>query len=304
MTEIPFTPPGPMPFRLLIDEAMRLTRRHFRTIYLPVAIPVAVVSTISSAFQVSWLSGAMKNLGSPQLLVDPWYWLAVLTTAFIVIVAYNTVQTAAVFAVSGLPVDVRRSWRFTFQGRVLLTLGLWLVLVLGSFLCCCLTLVVVPLLAFLVPVMVDEGRFGFQAVSRSIELTRHKPPGGWGESPIVKVFLLLFVGTLLAYLVGLVVAIPFQLPMYIDMFRKAVAGQDFGQRMSSWMWLQVPAQFLNTLASIAVYLYVAFGIALLFYDTRGRAEGTDLRAEIESSFPNSPLPAPAPPPPPPGEPRF
>jgi len=297
MTEIPFTPPGPMPFRLLLDEAMRLTRRHFRTIYLPVAIPVAVVSTVASALQVSWLSGAMKNLGSPQLLVDPRYWLAVLITLSIVIVAYNTVQTAAVFAVSGLPVDVGRAWRFTFQGRVLLTLGLWFVLVLGSFLCCCLTLVVVPLLAFVVPVMVDEARFGLQAVSRSVELTRHKPAAGWGESPIVKVFLLLFVGTLLAYLVGFVVAIPFQIPMYVDIFRKAAAGQDVGQGMSSWMWLQVPAQFLNTLASMAVYLYVSFGIALLFHDTRGRIEGTDLRAEIESNFP-----FPAPPPPPPGEP--
>jgi len=295
MTEIPFTPPGPMPFRLLLDEAMRLTRRHFRTIYPAVAIPVAVVSTLFASFQVSWLSGAMKSLGSTQLFTNPRYWLLVLVSLGMVIASYNALQTAAIFAVSGVPVDMKRAWGFTFQGRVLLTLALWFVLVLGSSLCCCLALVVFPLLAFVPPAMVDEGRFGLQAVSRSIELARHKPPAGWGESPVVKLFLLLFVGTLLAYLVGFVVAIPFQVPMYIDMFRKAAAGQDIGQGMSSWMWLQVPAQFLNTLASMAVYLYVAFGIALLFYDTRGRIEGTDLRAEIESSFP-------APPPPPPGGP--
>jgi hypothetical protein len=309
MTEIPFTPPGPMPFRLLLDEALRLTRRHFRTIYPVVAIPVAVASTLFASFQVSWLSGAMKNLGSTQLFTSPRYWLVVFVSLGLVIVANNALQAGAVAAVNGAPVDMKRAWSFTFQPRVLLTLGLWYALVFAALFCCCLPAFLVgPLLIFVPVVMIDEGRFGLQAVSRSAELTRHKPPAGWGESPIVKAFLLLFVGVLLAYLVGIIVAIPFQLPMYIDTFRKAAAGQDIGQGMSSWMWLQVPAQFLNTLASMAVYLYLAFGTALLFYDTRGRIEGTDLRAEIESSFPSSsisPLPAaPAPPPPPPGEPRF
>jgi hypothetical protein len=290
MTEIPFTSPGPMPFRLLLDEALRLTRRHFRAIYLPVAVPMAVLSTIFASLQISWLSGMMQNLGSTQLFTSPRYWLTVLVSLALAVVSYSALQTAAVFAVSGLPVDMGRVWRLVLQGRYLLTLALWFLLILVSMVCCCPALIVFPLLAFVPPAMVDEERFGFQAVSRSVELTRHKPPAGWLESPVVKVFLLLFVGTLLAYLVGFVVAIPFQIPMYVDMFRKAAAGQDIGQRMSSWMWLQVPAQFLNTLASMAVYLYIAFGIALLFYDTRGRVEGTDLRAEIESSFPSQPPP--------------
>lgn len=300
MTEIPFTPPGPMPFRLLLDEALRLTRRHFRTIYPAVAIPVAVVSTVFASFQVSWLSKAMGNLGSTQLFTSPRYWLAILFSIGLVMVANNTLQTAAVWAVNGVPVEMKRAWGFTFQPRVLGTLVIWYVLVFASLFCCCLPLLFVgPLLAFVAVSMIDEGRFGFQAISRSLELTRHKPPAGWGESPIVKAFLLIFVGVLLAYLVGLIVALPFQLPMYIDTFRKAAAGQDFGRGMSSWMWLQVPSQFLSTLAAMAVHLYISFGTALLFYDTRGRVEGTDLRAEIESSFP-----LPAPPPPPPGEPRF
>ena len=298
--ETPFTPPGPMPFRLLLDEALRQTRRHFRTIYPAVALPVAVVSTVFTSFQITWLSKAMGNLGSTQLFTSPRYWLVVFFSLGLVIVADNTLQTAAVSAVNGVPVDMKRAWSFTFKPQVLLTLALWYVLIFAALFCCCLPLFVVgPLLIFVPLVMIDEGRFGLQAISRSTDLTRHKPPTGWGESPLVKAFLLLFVGVLLAYLVGIIVAIPFQLPMYIDTFRKAAAGQDIGQGMSSWMWLQVPAQFLNTLASMAVYLYLSFGTALLFYDTRGRIEGTDLRAEIESSFP-----FPAPPPPPPGEPRF
>ena len=291
---LPGTPPGPMPFRLLLDEALRQTRRHFRAIYLPVAIPVTVVATAVAAIQVSWFSRILEELGSRRSFVNPGYWILTLVYSVLLMVAYNTLQVGAVRAVSGLPVDMRLAWRLTLRGRVLATLALWYALVLASVFCCCLPVLFVgPLLAFVPAVMVDERRFGFQAVSRSVDLTRHYTPGKWLEGPLVKVFLMLFVGMLLAYLVGILVSLPFQLPIYIDMFRKAAAGVDPTPRMTSWMWLQVPSQLLNSLVSTAVYLYVSFGIALLFYDTRGRKEGTDLRAEIDSMFPA--------PPPPPGE---
>jgi len=298
--DLPPHPPGPMPFRLLLDEALRLARRHFRTLYLPVAIPLAVVATTVAALQVSWVTRMMADLEAQRMpFGSPWYWLMTLVYSALIMVAYNALQVGALAAVSGAPVDMRTAWRFTLQGRVLVTLLLWYAVTIGSLFCCCLpVLVVAPLLSFVPAVMADEGRFGFQAISRSIDLNRYRPPGGWSESPLVKVFLLLFVGVLLAYLAGILVTIPFQVPMYVDMFRKAAAGQDIAGRMSSWMWLQVPAQFLNALATTAVYLYVCFGIALLFYDTRGRKEGSDLRAEIESSFPAPP------PPPPPGGPGF
>ena len=40
----PAIPAEPIPFRVLLDEAMRPTRRHFGRIYLPVAIPLALLS--------------------------------------------------------------------------------------------------------------------------------------------------------------------------------------------------------------------------------------------------------------------
>ena len=45
MTEPALGLTGPMPFRLILDEAIRQARRHFRAIYPSVAIPVAVVLT-------------------------------------------------------------------------------------------------------------------------------------------------------------------------------------------------------------------------------------------------------------------
>lgn len=296
MTDTPFAPPGPLPFRLLLDEALRQSRRHFRAIYPGVAIPMTLLATAVATAQAVWFSHLKMDLGAlgtPFLNLG--YLALILVYSTLLMVAYNTLQVAAIDAVAGRPVDLRRAWRFTVRGRVLGTLTLWYVATLASIFCCCLpALVVVPLLALVPAVMADEERFGLQALSRSGQLTWHFPPGRWWASPLVKAFLLLLVGGLLAYLTALVVSVPFQLPMYIDIFRKAAAGEDFVGGMSAWVWLQVPAQFLSSLASTAVYLYVCFGVALLFYDIRGRREGSDLRAEIESAFPGAGEPPPPP----------
>jgi hypothetical protein len=286
-------PPGPMPFRFLLDEAVWQARRHFRAIYPAVAIPVTILATTVATLQALWFANLKENLGSLGTpFLNPAYLGLILVYSVLLMVAYNTLQVAAFDAVAGRPVDVRRAWRFTLRGRVLGTLVLWYAATLASMFCCCLpALAVVPLLIFVPAVMTDEGQFGFRAVSRSARLAGHFPPGRWWESPLVKALLLLFVGVLLVYLMSLLVSLPFQVPLYIGMLRKAAAGEDIVQGVSSWVWLQVPAQFLSSLASTAVYLYVCFGIALLFHDTRGRREGSDLRAEIEALFPG---PGPAP----------
>ncbi len=289
--------PGPMPFRLLLDEAIRQARRHFRSIYPSAAIPVAILAASISVAQAFWASRFIRSAGTPP---SPWNpETIVLTLAYmaLLIVAYNAMQVAAIDALSGRQVSMKRAWRFTVQGRVLGTLLLWYVATLASVLCCCFpVLYVAPLLSFVPPVMVDEGAFGTRALSRSAELTRYNPAGRFLDNPLVKVFLLMVVGILLSYVVGLLVSLPFQIPMWIDMFRSAARGEEMAQNLPAWMWLQVPGQFLNALATTAVHLYVCFGIALLFFDARGRKEGSDLRSEIDAMFPG--------PAPPQGEPPF
>ncbi|MEO6193111.1 MAG: hypothetical protein ABIS20_08895 [Thermoanaerobaculia bacterium] len=285
MTEIT---PGPMPFRFLLDEAVWQARRHFRAIYPAIAIPVTLLATAVAVAQAVWFGKLKQDLGSLGTpFLNPGYLGLILVYSALLMVAYNTLQVAAFDAVAGRPVDLRRAWRFTLRGRVLGTLVLWYVATLASVFCCCLpALAVAPLLVLVPAVMADEGRFGFQALSRSARLTGYFPPGRWWESPLVKALLLLMVSILLIYLAGLLVSLPFQVPLYIGMFRRAAAGEDITQGFSSLVWLQVPAQFLSSLASTAVYLYFSCGIALLFHDTRGRREGSDLRAEIEAVFPS------------------
>lgn len=283
---MPFQRPGPMPFRLLIDEAMRQTRRHFRVLYLPVAIPVAVVVTLVSVAQALWFPHMLTNpAGSLGML--PVFYLMLFVFVGLLLVAYTALQAAVVDALNGRPVDMKRAWGFAFQGRALGTLILWYAAIVASLLCCCVpALYVAPLLGFVLPVMADEGRYGVEAIRRSTELTNYDPGQGFFERPIVKVFLFLFIGMLISYLLGLLVALPFQIPMYVDLFRQVASGQEAAlqSEMPRWLWLQVPGQFLNAMVSTGVYIYTTCGISLLFYDARGRKEGVDLRSEIDDVF--------------------
>ena len=291
MNDPAFVRPGPMPFRLLLDEALRQARRHFRALYPSVAIPLAVLTTLMAVVQALWFSRMTVDPGSLRSAFSPQVYLLALVNFGLLMVAIMALQMGALDALTGRPVDMKRAWRFALRGRVLLTLLLNYLASIASVFCCCIpALFVVPLLSFIPPVMVEEGRFGFGSFARSSELTMSNPGGSFLKGPLVKVLALLVVGFVVSYLLGLLVALPFVLPMWIDMFRKLAAGEDTVPAMTSGLWLQVPAQFLNALVSSAVYLYMCFGIALLYFDTRGRKEGFDLRSEIETVFPPAPPP--------------
>ncbi len=279
-----FQRPGPMPFRLLIDEAIRQARRHFRTVYLPVAIPIAMLATLIPVAQALWFPNLIKGQAS-ALGMLPGIYLLLFIYLGIVMVAYMALQVGVVDALNGRAVDMKRAWAFAIHGRVLGTLVLWYMAIIASILCCCLPVLYVgPLLSFVAPVMVDEGRFGIDAIRRSAELAQHPMSPDFFDRPLFKVLLFLILGVILSYTLGLLVALPFQIPMWIRMFRDSASGADPLQGISGFLWLQVPAQFLNVLVTTAVYVYTSFGIALLFYDARGRKEGVDLRSEIDEVF--------------------
>jgi hypothetical protein len=285
--------PGPMPFFLLLDEAMRRTRPHLRAVLPSVALPVALLTTLLSSLQ---MLNARQSLAQVDVVASLMSSLEVLVGSLLVGiltgVAYSAAQVAALDALMGRPVDMRRAWRFVLQARVwsaLLLVGL--ALFVSAIACIVPVLYVAPLLSLVMPVMVVEEVFGVAALSRSAELTRFNPSRRLGESPILKVLLLMVASTLIAYLAALPVDLPFQLPVMIDILRRLVAGNlDTQALVSRWIWLQVPAVFLGSLVRTAVYLYTAFGIGMLFFDVRGRKEGTDLREEIDALFPAPPVP--------------
>src|SRR4051812_16230613 len=286
--------PRPMPILLLLDEALGLTRAHLRAIFPAVGLPVAIIATLAGVVQAMDLQSLFKGgTPSPFMFWTPQVLLLAGLLLLLSMVAYVAGQVAALDALAGRPVDMGRAWRLALRPLVWGALLLAFLAILLSFLFCVLPVFfVAPLLAFAVPVMVEEGRFGPGALTRSAELALFNPSRRLMEHPIVKVLLLMIVSTLISYLAGLLVALPFQLPMFIDLFRKAMAGsQDVTGVMARWIWLQIPATFLSSLARTAIYVYTAFGMALLYADVRGRREGIALRPEIDALFP---APAPAP----------
>jgi hypothetical protein len=136
--------------------------------------------------------------------------------------------------------------------------------------------------AFTVPVVVAESRFGTAALSRSAELARYNPQRKFDSDPRLHVFITVMVGTMLGYMINLLVQLPFILYQQYVVFHDMAGAQkaDPGEMMARLTWVQVPAQMLGMLTNTAVHLYVCFGLALLFFDLKSRKEGLDLETAV------------------------
>ena len=70
MTDLTARPPmqsGPMPFLMLLDEAMRRTRRYFGAIFPAVGIPLALLAGATGVLQALWFEDMTRGtfLGNP-----------------------------------------------------------------------------------------------------------------------------------------------------------------------------------------------------------------------------------------------
>jgi hypothetical protein len=290
-----------MPFTRLLDEAMRLVRRNFRAMFPSVAIPLAVMAAISGVLQALLMQNlTAENIGLGQMGFTCGTYLVMLVQLFVMMVGFLALQKAAVDAAAGRPIDMKGSWRFATQPSVLGTLALQGLAIFGSTLACVVpVLYVAPLLSLVGPIMAAENIFGAKALSRSSELTRYNPQNRFLETPLVKALGLMLVTLIISYALAFVVVLPFQIPMWIDLFKQAASGEEPAMgAMAKWFWIQIPSQILQMLATVAVYTYSSFGYALLFFDARNRKEGSDLAAEINTIFgpsgPGSPAGEPAP----------
>ncbi len=287
------SPLRPIPFRALIDQAMALTRGHFRPIYpLPAALFTAGHTLIVVA-QMRMFAGLRMAPGgvSPSALFAGLGLFGVFMLAYWLTVGLATATTTAVAVdvVGGRP--VRLGYRLggvlrpRFWGTLLLAGGLTLL----SMLLCFFPAIYVGLLFFLViPVMVEEGRFGPAALGRSKDLIRYNPQGRFLNAPMVKAAVIGLVIWLLSATAGVVVQVPFGIVKQILLFRAIAAhGAGSAQTISPIIpWLDFPAALLNGLITAAIQLYGAFAVALFFFDLRARKEGLDLEralAELEAA---------------------
>jgi hypothetical protein len=291
---VPAEPAPPLepalPFRQMLDEAVRQTRRHFRRIYPYVAIPAALagglVPLAQGAFFRDTLGGAASSKGPEfaRMAAGIGLFGGVMLVYMIVYgLAYGAMFAAATDAVSGREVSMRRAWALVVQPRVLGTLVLLTLAVLFGFVFCVLPGIYLALIyAFTVPVMVTEGRLGTDAMSRSSQLARYNPQGKFDADPRLHVFITFLVGTLLGYMVSFFIQLPLVAFQQFVLMREVAAGSkpDPGELMARMAWIQVPTTILGVLTNMAVHLYVCFGVALIFFDLKRRKEGLDLEAAV------------------------
>lgn len=292
LTTAPAPPPlePPLPFRQMLDEAVRQTRRHFRRIYPYVAIPTALAGGLVPLAQGVFFRDAFAGAGPNKHPEMARMALGIgmfggVTLVYMIVygLAYGAMFVAATDAVSGREVSMRRAWALVVRPRVLGTLLLLTLAVMFGFIFCVLPGIYLALIyAFTVPVIVTESRVGTEAMSRSSELARYNPQGKFDSDPRLHVFITFLVGTMLGYMVNFFIQLPLIAFQQFVVMREVAAGvkPDPGELMARMAWIQVPTTILGVLTNMAVHLYVCFGVALIFFDLKRRKEGLDLEAAV------------------------
>lgn len=278
----------PMPFRILLDEAWKQAKRHFRVLYWPLAVPLALVQVAIVVVNGESTRRVMTRLGDDPMSVLGIYFVLLpllLLSLLILSLAYGVMGTCATDAAAGREPRIKDGLRFTLRPRVLLSLwGAGFLSLLGLMCCVLPGLYLALIWGFLVPVMAEEGLFLSAALGRSRALAHYNPQRQLASSPMLKIFVLLIVGYLLSTAVSLVVQGPFIIAQQIMVFREVASGGDPMVVMTDarLQLLQVPGAFLGSLAQTAVLIYLSFGISLLYFDVRRRREAFDLEAAIDA----------------------
>ncbi len=291
-------PSEPIPFRVLLDEAMKLTRRHFGRLFLPVAVPLAIVAGLVTVVQVGFLADVYRS-ASPAMMFSGrgcvvfvgllLVWMLMRALASVVLTA------AAVDGASQRPIDVGTSWRFLLQPSTLGTVILSLLVISIGFVFLVLPGIYLGLgFSLLLPVMAAEGLRGTAAMKRSWTLVRYNPHKRFFQNTATKVFVLYLVAGLIAYALGLLIQLPLTLAMGVRAAR-TVAGGGTPAAVTANYWLQVPSAILQSLISTAIAIYTSFGIVLLYMDVVRRKEGGELASAIDARFGAAPEAAPTPP---------
>jgi hypothetical protein len=280
-------PAEPIPFRVLLDEAMKLTRSHFAKMYLPVAVPLALLSGVVVVVQMRYLQGFRAGgAANPSLsggclafvgVMAVWLALRGLTSAVL--------TAAAVDGASGRPISMGDKWSFILRPSTLGTLLLAFVAIVVGFCLLFLPGIYASLrLSFLIPVMAAEGLTSTVALRRSWELVKYNPGKRFLNNTATKIFLLYLVAGLIGWLASLAIQLPFTAMRGVAAAHKIASGQPGATPSGADLWAHVPAQMLGQLVSTAVTTYSSFGIVLLYLDVVRRKEGKDLASAIDARF--------------------
>jgi len=292
-----------IPFAVLVDEAWRATRTHWRALLgpaalalLPGALGLQVVMAMVNLTLVEITPGA-SELGAFLGTIALGVALGLLFLVWIGVV-FGSLEVAVVHACTGQQPRFGPAARFYLRPRVWGTdLLARICMVLGMVACVVPGLLVACAWAGRLPIMVLEGRTGLDALRRSWQTLMHNRGRDWTRHPLVKVVLLFVLGAVLGYAVSLVIQAPALIVNQLIVMRGMARGSgvDAQAVVRATLWLSIPTGVLAALAQLGVQLYMDFAITFLVLDQLRRKEGLDLRAaldEIERREPRPPEPPP------------
>ncbi|HXT21398.1 MAG TPA: hypothetical protein VN811_00850 [Thermoanaerobaculia bacterium] len=286
-----------IPFAVLIDEAWKSTRAWARTILLPAMLLLAPGALAMQVLAGFWNLSLLGNVQAARF--DRFCGtfaigiLGILVVAVYFVAVYGCVMVAAVRALGGESPSLRQCLRFYARPRVWGTdLLAWLLTMLGFFACIVPGLFLLGAWALRLPVMVREGRSGWDALKRSWELLAHNPSGQLMRHPLLKVLLLFVLGAVLGYAISLVIQMPAVIVSQLMMVRGMSRGEaaDPQAMVRATLWLTIPAGTLAALAQLAVQLYVDFATAHVYLDQVRRKEGADLGSALDRLLGETPPP--------------
>ncbi|HEX4953944.1 MAG TPA: hypothetical protein VF017_11190 [Thermoanaerobaculia bacterium] len=308
----------PIPFRKLLDEAVKQTRRTIKPLYLWILLPALLFQVPMVLMQGFQFQLAESQAPSPaalgailggcglMMIALPIYWFCSVAVAL-----------AAADGVAGRSVAPGQRLRTALHPRTWLTLILVMILIfalptllffaavvlaavgaaaspvvagvamLGAMALALLSLVFFATrFAFVLPVMAEEGTAGFTAIGRTFKLISTNPARRFVDNTVTKVFV---VG-LVFYTLNAALALPLQLPFsagfLLTVIRAVLEGVNPNAAMAEGAapWMMGLATLVGTFGQAAAQLYFFNALSLLYFDVRRRREAPDLveaLAEVE-----------------------
>jgi hypothetical protein len=288
----------------IIDRAVALTVRHFRTLF-PWMLLVQAPAVAVTRLQLSGLGELLASLDDPaaaRATVDAlartsaWVLAGALLLQFAATAACATVVAPSLLAGTGPPLPSRARRAVAIPTAALATLaalvflpaagalpGLavlagtrstWAWIAGGVLLTAgaALALLYAILRTLLVPaVAAIEGRPHLAALRRSFSLMRSAPGLPLGERPAIRASLVLLATFAIALAVGVVVGVP-----------RGILGRLSGgsplQPASLPLGAEIPLLLFETAASAALQPFSLVATVVLYFDRRARREGLDLEA--------------------------
>ncbi len=282
----------PQKFSILLDQAVELTRaRPWSTLLTVGGTLAAVTALYTLAMAVAF--GGMTMTSEAELatadLAGPLIGLGAMLIMVPVMLAaqmvgYCVLAVSATRRVFGEEPSLGQCLsavvRPAFIGTSILAV---VMMIISLFFFILPFFVVSALLSLLFPVMLIEGRYGIDAITRSSSLAWRNPGGVLRTAPLLLIMAVHGVFFGISSMLSLAVQLPYQIANQVIVFREALKG-DAGDPSAIFglFWLQVPVAAIATFVSTIAAYYLFHCLALMFRDVREGREATSIAETIQA----------------------